>query len=154
MEVFEDRFWKKVDKKGVNDCWPWIGYISSDPRGGYGRFFLKGRAQLAHRISFSVSGKKTTFEKPQVLHICDNRCCVNPYHLYAGSHQDNMSDKSRRGRVRHGEYNYGGSKLSINDVVEIRNLCGKLTEERIGKKYGISTGAVSLIRNHKTWKQI
>lgn len=154
MKPFEDRFWNKVDKKGIDDCWPWIGHLSSGVRGGYGRFFLNGRAQSAHRISFKISGKETTSDNPHVLHKCDNPRCVNPNHLYAGSHRDNMADMSRRGRVRHGKFNYGGSKLSTNDVIEIRNLCGKLTEKNIGQKYGISIGSVSLIRNHKTWKQI
>src|SRR5882762_7058372 len=34
-----------------------------------------------------------------ILHTCDNAWCINPDHLYVGTHGDNMKDRSVRGRV-------------------------------------------------------
>lgn len=95
-------FWKKVDKKSSkNGCWLWIGGKIS---AGYGIFNLGGIPSLAHRISFQSSGGKLSAEKPFVLHDCpngDNKACVNPAHLWAGSHADNMRDKELKGCGNH-----------------------------------------------------
>lgn len=43
-------------------------------------------------------------EELQVLHHCDIRHCFEYSHLYAGTPQDNMDDKVRRGRWRGNGY--------------------------------------------------
>lgn len=88
----EIRFWSKVDKKG--ECWIWTGSTNPD---GYGRFKVNGKLEQAHRFSFNFH-----FDKPEdnkhVLHKCDVRCCVNPDHLFLGSHSDNMKDMYKKER--------------------------------------------------------
>jgi hypothetical protein len=85
------RFWDKVDK--TDSCWLWTG--KPDPK-GYGRFKLSNRSWRAHRVSWLIH-----FQDPGdlfVCHSCDNPICVNPEHLFLGTHQDNMNDMYNKGR--------------------------------------------------------
>lgn len=72
----EQRFWAKVDKSG--DCWVWTGNRS----GNYGKFWLDGRKQWAHRVSYEME----TGPVPAGLvldHLCRVPLCVKPEHLEA-----------------------------------------------------------------------
>ncbi len=80
-DVTLSRFWSKVDKRGPDECWPWLGAKSKPNNGapsGYGTF----RSNRAHRVSYTlIKG-----EIPQGLvldHLCRNPECVNPAHLEA-----------------------------------------------------------------------
>lgn len=89
-------FWKYVDVRGPDDCWLWMRYCDRD---GYGRF----RSQSAHRVAWELANGPTSLH---VLHDCDNPRCCNPRHLHTGTQQDNMRERSARGRVPHGPAHY------------------------------------------------
>ena len=84
------RFWENVDKGNLDDCWNWIGSVSSR---GYGRF----DGTVAHRISWMIHNGYIPDDK-LCLHKCDNPLCVNPNHLYIGTQSDNMYDRTIRNR--------------------------------------------------------
>ena len=91
-----ERFWSKVDKAGPGDCWEWQGFRH---RQGYGRIWLDGRRQLAHRVALALSqGVDIPGPEVKCLHSCDNPPCVNPAHLRWGSDADNVRDRDARGR--------------------------------------------------------
>ena len=100
------RFWDKVEK--TDGCWNW----TASGRGkGYGSFKYKGKTHDSHRfVWFLIHGE---FSKKCVLHICDNRKCVKPDHLFEGTQQENVIDMMRKGRQHstpHGnrhKYSYG-----------------------------------------------
>lgn len=135
----EERFWIKVDKKGLDDCWNWLGGLQSK---GYGAFRIDWRRQgSAHKIAWEfINGAVPTGSL--VLHKCDNKLCVNPNHLYIGSQKDNMRDRAERQPVHPMLLGAGKAKLSSADVTAIRNIKNK-SQDEIAKTFGVSQGTIS-----------
>ncbi len=105
-----ERFWEKVDTTS-QDCWEWQANRDSK---NYGRFRLTSarRPVLAHRFAYEdVMGHIS--KGSLVLHKCDNPPCVNPKHLYLGTHLDNRRDAYVRGRQWQGlQANFGWGEKS------------------------------------------
>ena len=123
----EERFWSKVDTSG--ECWIWTACKNNS---GYGQFSLKGRPQLAHRISWMFANG----DIPPglcVLHRCDTPACVRPDHLFLGNHADNMRDRNEKGRQSKGLERRlrGGSPKTATIQSRFRGVCW----HKSGKKW-------------------
>lgn len=90
---FIERFKARVSVQ-ENGCWIWCGYKQTT---GYGQVGFKGQRLLTHRISYALHFGEAPSDL-FVLHRCDNRPCVNPNHLFLGTHQDNTDDMVAKGR--------------------------------------------------------
>lgn len=153
---WQERFWERVAKS--DGCWEWTGCVH--PKTGYGMGDADGVTKSAHRMAYVLEYGAIP-SGLQVLHHCDNRKCVRPSHLYAGTHADNMRDMVARGRSPRplaspawypprGEQN-GNSRLTAGSIREIRQLLGTLTNTELGRNYGVSRNAILKIRTGQTW---
>lgn len=151
----EERFWRYVDKRGPDECWPWLAKCE---RNGYGRIQIggKGSAQTgAHRLSFKIANGS---EPQVVMHTCDNRICVNPAHLRAGTYKENMADMHRKGRTKPGRRlgeDHRRAKLTEDDVRAIRaNEGNGQSAASVGRNYGVSHRAITAIWKRENWRHI
>jgi hypothetical protein len=89
LEDAPSRFERKVDRRGVLECWPWAGSLNTR---GYG-LFASGNTNgkrggavlvLAHRWAFEFYKATPIPDGMKVLNSCGNNACVNPAHLYLG----------------------------------------------------------------------
>jgi hypothetical protein len=135
-------------------CWVWQGALDNN---GYG---ICG-GQHTHRISFEEFVEPIPLGK-QINHHCDNRACVNPEHLYAGTQGDNVDDMVRRGRNRWaskvGDSNPKAflSEEQVTDILELlaksRYRHGKYTD--IAEKFGVEPYIISRIALGITWQHV
>lgn len=155
-QELHDKFMSYVYPEPNTGCWLWAGGKNDD---GYGKFRYLGvkiKSSLAHRISYFFH-KGEFDEKLCVCHTCDTPCCVNPQHLFLGTHHENMIDRSiknRHGRKAPIGSNAYHAKLTEEDVINIRSLAGKMYQVDIASMYGIKQATVSAIVVRKTWKHL
>lgn len=150
-----ERFWEKVEK--TETCWNWTAAKSSF---GYGRFKLNGKLVSPHRLVYEWEYGEIPDEL-DVCHHCDNPACVNPKHLFLGNRSDNMLDASKKGRINivsskdvaRGE-NAGASKLSEEDIKNIRSMSEILSRKELSKQYGVNQRTIQRIISRETWTHI
>jgi len=127
-----------------------------------------GKIWLAHRLAFHLRVGPIP-DGMLVLHRCDNMKCVEPSHLFVGTHLDNNLDMLRKGRGRpqrgrmhwtrrlpgivpRGE-NQGNSKLTLNDVQIVRHLSKNgVSQRKIAKVVGASQSTVFKIVHGLAWR--
>ncbi len=130
-----------------------LEYTGSTDGNGYGRTKIggrKGKFMLIHRFVYEEI-KGPIPESMCVCHSCDNPPCINPNHLFLGTHKDNMADMAKKDRAYRtiGEKS-GVCKLSKEQVSTIKKDSRKQIE--IAEEYGLSKSHVSMIKNYKTRK--
>ena len=70
----------------VGDCLVWQGTKRSN---GYGVTVYLGKQTTTHRVMYALHFGGIT-EVMEVDHTCNRRDCINPEHLQAVTHQENM----------------------------------------------------------------
>lgn len=135
----EMRFWPKVERRGPDECWPWLGAIVP---GGYGRFGIRdNKVRQAHRIAYEL----TVGPVPDGLllrHSCDNPNCVNPAHLIPGTAAENADD--RRLRNRHWR------TITPEQVAGIKQAIGTMKPKKIAAIFGVRHQDVLDIKSGKS----
>ena len=154
LKSIEKRFNAGYVVCDLTGCWIWNKTVRS---GGYGQIRAGCLGEYyAHRVSY-VLFVGTIPDGMQVLHDCphgDNPACVNPAHLWVGTHNSNMNDKISKGRSLVGEKN-PSSKLTEKQVLKAL-ICnrGKGRLRALATKFGVLPSTLTAIRRGKSWKYL
>lgn len=90
-----ERFEAKVSPEPNSGCWLWLGAVT---KAGYGIMGIDGSTRPATHISLELQGSERPAPDQFACHKCDTPSCVNPAHLFWGTHSDNMADQKAKGR--------------------------------------------------------
>jgi hypothetical protein len=149
MKTIENRFNEKIEKITETGCWLWTAGVDKN---GYGVIGVSRKAVKAHRLSWLLFRGVLNTED-QVLHHCDIPCCVNPSHLFIGTHIDNMADMKAKNRARgaKGEKNHK-AKLTPEQIARIKYLLqNNRSCNSIAKEYGVVHSTISRIKRGEGW---
>lgn len=134
-------FLSLIGFRSPDECWPWLGQITPDGYGVYGWY-------RAHRVSWETFKGQSAWGHI-IRHSCDNPVCVNPAHLFIGTHAQNVADRVERNRSARGERN-GRAKLTADQAEAIRLSPLKIVE--LANLYSVSRRTVSKIKNGEMWR--
>lgn len=160
MLTTEERFARAYVVSG--ECWLWTG--TERGQNGYGGIKHEGKQWMAHRFSWVMHNGPIP-DETLVCHTCDTPKCVNPKHLFLGSHQDNMDDRGAKGRScsgleMSGAIKKGWSEKGYENVRHKRLtedqaraiLASDLKNSKLAEIYGVTRQNIYLIKTRKNWK--
>jgi len=150
MNKSGDAFTRLMSKVSVieSGCWIWDGQKNHK---GYGFIDVNGKQWMTHRYSYHINNGAIA-KGLHVCHKCDTPSCINPSHLFLGTHRDNMRDMVEKGR----NFTPINRKLSVDDVLAIRAARENGSSYgQIVKDFGLkSPGHVRKIVMREIWNHV
>ncbi len=165
-----ERFWKTVDVRGPDECWPCVGTGKRriKRKRGYCNFLTENGSLPSTHAALILDGRPRP-ERLHALHSCDNPWCRNPRHLRWGTPGENNKEAAERGRTLKGDGHRKAHADSIprgeasnlallteEDVVWIREqfASGAMTKIELAAAKGVTRDAIQLIVVGKNWKHV
>lgn len=148
-----ERLLQRTNVGGQDDCWPWRGPLNED---GYGTIWFGGKALKVHRAMLQLVLGRNLAEGECACHRCDNPSCINPRHLFVGSHLQNMRDCAKKGRsTRLVGSKDGNAKLTEYRVQQIRTRsAGGESYRSLAKEFGVTYGLIGHIVRRRLWRHV
>lgn len=139
--------------------YPNVGEFGGARRNGYGAMKINKKMIGTHRLSFEIF-RGDIPDDLFVCHHCDNRCCVNPDHLFLGTQSDNMIDCKNKNRlvvldgIKYEKGNVASNRSITEDKVkeirkDIEELYSTITLVEIAKKHKVPDQLLRDIRRKK-----
>lgn len=147
--------WSRVDRRGVDECWPWTGPVGSH---GYGAFSFSGELRTSHTAVAALETGRTGRVGSAYLvamHSCDNRRCCNPSHISVAPQKVNLADARAKGRMPHTPPRGEKTRTAVLCEADVRKIrASSDTNKALSQKYGITPSGIWRVRSRKTWKHI
>lgn len=144
----KERFEAKFIPVTESGCWLWEATAHSRGYGliHTGRKLTKAHMEFAHRFSYELYKGHRPSREEEVCHKCDVPSCVNPDHLFLGSHADNMLDMAKKNRC--------GKRWTerLTEEVVVQILTYPANQAVTAEIFGIDSGYCSRLRNFKVKK--
>lgn len=126
----------------MSGCCLWLGGLDGD---GKPKMHFNGRTCVAYRVALESRLERRLPSGILAMHTCDVPLCVNPGHLFPGTHIENMADMVRKGRAsRRGS---GGRRLAPHDYPTIRELRKAVGTKELAERYAVTRGTIKRIVN-------
>lgn len=155
-----ERLEKLSTPEPMSGCRIWIGAISGGGKSKRPTLVIKRERRIydrwnAARVSFFVTFGSFD-EKLNVCHKCDNEFCIEPRHLFLGTHLDNNRDRHQKGRTRvpgeRGVQRYN-SKLIESDIEEIFCMRNSgLDSTTIAERFGVARQTIANVLYRRAWR--
>lgn len=139
-EKIKSRFFTNIVKV-EGGCWSWVGTTRPD---GRGYMSVRGKRKPAHHLSLEIHNRPLPDGKI-ACHTCNNKNCVNPDHLYHGTHAENSRDAVLAGAIH-------WRKLTKDQVISIRKSTESIRV--LSDRYGVSPAAIAKVIKRITWKHV
>lgn len=149
-----DYFFDRSIPEPNSGCWIWLN-ATTQKNSGYGTVNIGGHMVGAHRAVYAIAHGVSLDGTTHVCHECDVSVCVNPDHLFLGSHTENMADCAKKGRNKFPVIQGSSShlaKLTEQDALEIAG--SPLSLSALAAKYAVSKNAIYCIKKGKTWGHV
>lgn len=130
-----ERFWSHVDLSDINSCWDWVGAKIN----GYGVFIVDNKLCRSHRVVYEMMIGHLD-DNLVIDHLCENRLCVNPFHLEQVTSGENVrrAINNRNGGeflCRNG-HDYSGDNLCYSTVYKNgrqQKYCGECNRNNVSR---------------------
>lgn len=139
----------------ASGCLLWTARVSGQ---GYGRLGFGGKNWRAHRLSWTIT--KGPIPKGLVVcHKCDVPACINPDHLFLGTHLDNMADMSAKHRrlkeAMPRPRNKGTGRIVKLDASRVRQiLLDHRKDQEVADDHSVSRRLINLVRKREIWRHV
>lgn len=140
-------FMEQAISTETEECVIWPFALNNS---GYGSLAVDGKSIGAHRYACECANGPPPSPQHEAAHSCNNRPCINGKHLRWATKVENEADTLVHGTRSVGE-KHGISKLTEDQVREIRALSGKMLQHEIADLYGVTQTTISCIVRGQTW---